>query len=199
MTFFTHLDNENQKIRKQWLKYSLFYFLAYPLLILAYFKNFVWNDLQSGLSTLSLGLISGLIFFGIPYYFAYKKSGTRWLTLCLFIGPFRVANEVLAYLKFSRDSWEISMLILDIIIYAGWYILTWKLRKVNRQMQLRKQFPQEIKTCVEILEGAVSLEELTAKFHELIRSYPQLEAILSHVYRLKKNMFNPIDKLKIVS
>jgi hypothetical protein len=66
-------------------------------------------------------------------------------------------------------------------------------------MQLRKQFPQEIKTSVEILEGAVSLEELNAKFHELIRTYPQFETILSHVYRFKKDMFKPIDKLKIIS
>lgn len=191
------IDEKDKAVRKRWFQYSLFYFIGYPFLtflmviIASFFFPSNTNAWKQEILPYGLAIIRNLIFFGITYYFAYKKYGTKWLTFCLIL----ISIEIIAFvawiagiLNISFSPLEKGSLVLELPLSIGWFILTWQLRKTNRRMQLSKQFSQDSKACIDILEQTASLEDLNSKFYNLLQTQPQLEPILSDVYKNKKKL-----------
>jgi hypothetical protein len=200
MNFFEELDKSDEKIRKQWIKYSTFYFLAFFALIffseVSVLLFFPENKDAWELDFLQIVIekIPFLISFGIIYYFAYKKFGTKWITIVLFCGFIKtiiIINLLLnspnnPELSINLNTWDGMIEIVGIILWMRWYILTWRLRQLNRRMKLKRQFPEDSKFGIDTLAHSISLEELSSNFTHILRTSPQIEPILSYVYEKKK-------------
>lgn len=85
-------------------------------------------------------LIIRPLFFLILYRTAYKKYGTRFLTLCLAIGFFKMFAIALVALNTMDDIWIFGALLVDVSLYGWWWILSLKLRKMNKIIRRQQQF-----------------------------------------------------------
>ncbi len=194
MNFYEEIDKENEAAKKRWLQYSLFYFIGYPFLIFLmatfsiFFSRLDTAAWQAEVLNPGLTIILSLVSFGMTYYFAYKKIGIKWLTLILIIGPIGVIKSISGMIKMDLDIFEKSIMLIEFILFFGWYVLSWRLRKANMRKQLLKQFPEDSKSCMDILERSLSLEDLNANFHNLMQTFPKLEPIVLSVYQTKKNL-----------
>ncbi len=135
---------EKKKVKFRWLISSLIYILAPPILI--FLIDTIYTHIEhrplNNIECLASISISPLLFvFPILYFCAYKKPGTKLITLFLFNVP------LYHYFKVTLDNGSnllttpltiITFLSISLIqIY--WLIQTYRLRSLN--LRLKKQPP----------------------------------------------------------
>jgi len=138
------MSREEQKMRKRWLVLTLCYFLIPAALlfvpvVVVLFSNTPFSIMV--LLLLALPVLE-LIKLWIFWHCAYKKRGTALLTFCLVAGPLLVLLSLVGWLMGHRDPWTLEMLVIAVVvtpIYIWWYVLSFKLRKINRQFQVHKR------------------------------------------------------------
>jgi hypothetical protein len=192
MTSKFEFSERDTILRKQWLRCSLLVYIFFPILTIVSLKIFFllnsietnfWLDVAKDAEF----IIINLIFFAIAYNFAYIKCGTKWLTWWLVTGPLSFILSIGTIFKMPLNSLEIGFWIFDIFIYSWWYVSTWKLRRINRKIQLYKKFPDCL-SSINILLQSETVENLNQNFSDLLTKFPILEPILSEVYQSKKTM-----------
>ena len=141
---------EQKKLREHWLKGIIFITIIWPVLYLCVSVI----TLPSGqvvdrteFVTLLFGTILGSsLFVLILYLVAYKKPGTRFLTVLIaVILPFSIFKSLIDLIQaFSENTPVLSIAqLLEILLMGWWYKLTLKFRKLNDQIQ--RDFPIELK------------------------------------------------------
>ena len=134
----THQFTPKEKsLRKQWLVLSLIAILAWPIITLGFLaylnskepvpKEFVGIYLAVILVTVG-------VFYAL-YRCAYKKPGIRFLTFCLILGLLLKIQGAVSTLKQAQDSTTVVALIVNLAFYAWWFVLSLKLRKMNKAIQ----------------------------------------------------------------
>ncbi len=134
----THIFTPKEKsLRKQWLVFSLIAIVAWPIVTLGFlayvnFKTAVPASIY--FVYISVILITAAVFY-ILYKCAYKKPGIRFLTFCLIVGPLLKLQGAVGTLKQAHDNTTLLALIINLAFYAWWFILSLKLRKMNKAIQ----------------------------------------------------------------
>ena len=128
---------KEKSLRKQWLIISLIAILAWPIITLAFMSYISMKEhVPQGvyLVYLAVALITILLFF-ILYRCAYVKPGIRFLTFCLIIGPLLKLKATIDALKVGHDHVTLIALFANLAFYVWWYILSLKLRKMNKRIK----------------------------------------------------------------
>lgn len=134
-----NLSTAEERVRKNWLYLSAFYFL-FPALILVGFTAFLWLvNIQNSEWFESLkAILKDVLKFGLGWHCAYRKHGIKLLTLWLYFSPFIMVIQFGVLLWLSFDPWLVPLIAFDAGIYIWWYVLTYKMRKINLVIQERQ-------------------------------------------------------------
>lgn len=179
------MSEKDKKTRRHWLIATLVYFLGFPALLFLMFVILAGDRLAT-IALFGLILILSSIPFWIIYHCAYRKPGTKWLMFYLIILPIQFVSS-LQSLREDPRAWLGIIIGLPICIW--WYVLSLKLRKINKSQQPHKQDPQYLK-AVHALKSAKTMEELEWQFSNLMKEWPQFEAFSSKEYSLRKREFD---------
>jgi len=175
------------KDRKQWLIATIVFFILYPLLVLVFLAIFPEQRTPTYVDVWYVPLaytLTNLTLLWIIWHFAYKNQGTALLTCWLIWGPIRVLLSTTGLFKESWTPWVFIENVLDLSIYAWWYILSLRLRRMNKKKQV-PSCPEYIES-LQVLKEQTSRESLNEEFSKLIRNWPQFEPTSSKEYKLKK-------------
>jgi hypothetical protein len=128
------------KEQKRWLIVTVVYKFILPLLLFAISASlFEKNECPPEVvSELLRNVFLGLISLWIFWHCAYKKNGTKLLTLFLVLSPIIVAKDLMRSLKESTDPWTLGLLILGLSLYIYWYIFSLKLKRINQKIKAGK-------------------------------------------------------------
>ena len=133
----SHSFNPHEKfLKKQWLVISIIAILAWPLITLGFMtfisrKEHILAEIYW--IYLAVALLTVLIFY-LLYRCAYVKPGIRFLTFVLIVGPLLKLKATIDALKVGHDHVTLIALAVNLGFYAWWYILSLKLRKMNKKI-----------------------------------------------------------------
>lgn len=130
------LGKSEQKTRKHWLYLTIAHSCYIPVACLIIV---IMGILQQGCAVFLLGipLLMGFLVaipLGMFWHCAYKNPGTRLLTFSIVMGPIRL---LLSLGNFTRIIYpiEIPCALFEICFYLYWYVMTIKVRKINKTIQ----------------------------------------------------------------
>jgi hypothetical protein len=199
MTLFI-FDKNEQKIRRHWLIATLCIYLGLP--ITWFSLVFLIADMSQPMT--ASGALQLLIMLLIPsliitlliwafYHCAYKKHGTRFLTFCLLVSLLISARQLYKiFLMGSIDFYELVAFLVNLPLFLWWVITSFKLRSLNKKLQMRALDCQEYLHGIELMKTAQNIEDLGTKFHALIEKWPQSEPRFSEEYNsIKAKLLNP--------
>ncbi len=133
----SHSFNSHEKsLRKQWLVISIIAILAWPLITLGFMSFILRKQHVPGAVywvSLVVALLTVLVFY-VLYRCAYVKPGIRFLTFVLIVGPLLKLKATFDALKMGHDHVTLIALAVNLGFYAWWYILSLKLRKMNKKI-----------------------------------------------------------------
>ncbi len=128
--FDIEVTKAEYKTRKQWLISTLIMQGFAPLLLLL--------GLPFPLEQKEIVMLLGpLLSLWILYHCAYRNCGIKWLTLVLILSPLgilRALNEIPSH-NFSTICFDT----IQIALYIWWYILSLRLRKLNKKILEHKK------------------------------------------------------------
>lgn len=196
MTERSIMDQKEEKIRRNWLLITIFYFLVFPLgsfvlsgsLLLSKDQmyeavRYVWSGF----------VIFGFIFLSIFCYCAYKKHGTRLLTYCVVSIPYQLFSFFLTISMCNLFLKDVFLLLISYsIMYILWYKSNLRLIKINKKLQIwktqneMKYYPEYLQS-LENLKETLSIEDLNDLFYKTIRTWPRFEEFTSMQYRLLRS------------
>lgn len=133
---------EEKSLRKQWLIITVMAFLAWPLFKLGLAGSWMIKDLIKDHQILSLGIFISfaliiVLLFYVLYRCAYVKPGIRYLTFLLIIIPVQLMFNIMDIIRIGDNGVILASLLVDFGLNAWWYLLSWKLRKVNKSSLLK--------------------------------------------------------------
>lgn len=136
------MSEKDQKVRKQWLAILV----LLPLLSLSYNGHYFTHDPSMDIfpvwykyTLASLVMFIPLLFNYILYRCAYKKPGTKLLTVLFFLAPLSLAAGIWAYVSGKAPMpsnpllWSYTWVSYGLTVL--WWVLNWKMRKINKQLQ----------------------------------------------------------------
>lgn len=177
------LNKKETRTRKQWLIMTFLGQMGLPLIafVLCLFSGNFPLAIKG-----TLILIFSTAFFYFAYYCAYKKHGTIYLAFNL-VGIVFLVLQVLYEMR-EYHSLNIGEIILGLSICAflAWeFILSFKLRKINKKLQIQVPISMDPLLLFPLFE-AKNIEELDKNYVKLLQNWPIFEPTLSKVYTEKK-------------
>lgn len=150
-----------------------------------------WNNTLAQLWGILLYALSSYMF----YHCTYKKHGTAWLTYCMIGFPFIIINNFWNFLfdASSTPGDTATYFFSMILIYGAFYFFAFKMRRINRKIQIFKFVSSEnFQQNVAVLRSAKTEGELTSKFYEIFQECPsRFCGTLSLIYNeIKENLVN---------
>ena len=130
------LSSHEKSLRKQWLVISIIAILAWPLITLGFMTFILRKQHVPGAVywvSLVVALLTVLVFY-VLYRCAYVKPGIRFLTFVLIVGPLLKLKATFDALKMGHDHVTLIALAVNLGFYAWWYILSLKLRQMNKKI-----------------------------------------------------------------
>lgn len=124
------------KTRKHWLFATLSYlivgrFVALPFIMLLSMKEI---DPTAVLIGTIMAVILSIIPMLVIWHCTYRKFGTKlltvWLVLCL--------TDLFKIFLCAAPGWPKAVFILDVLVFIWWYVLSLKVRAINKR--IRKRF-----------------------------------------------------------
>lgn len=131
-------DCEN-RIRKHWLLSAASFLIFYPLALFA-FLSFMSTRISIPEGALIEPLahaLAGSFALGLIWHCAYKKHGTKLLSLWMVVSPIKMLASIAECLKESCNIWVISLVLIEISIFLWWWLLSFKMKAVNKTIQGR--------------------------------------------------------------
>lgn len=191
------IDQSDKKVRKHWLLATVCLWGYNQLsLLFTLLDDSDWGPIphEESLYFFSTSIVRYLIPTLLILYFAYKKHGTKFLTICLGIGMLQTIQwSKITFLNLERfhNTYFIVKAILDISIFIWWYILSFKLRSINMHLQMSKRnrpfsYLEYLKS-IEELKAIETIDGVEKKFSEIMKKWPQFKIVSSKEYELKKS------------
>lgn len=214
----------DKRIRKSWL---IFLIVNVPVLIITYFcilgalvylwKNGIISDEAILKNTVTQMVSTGLeSFLGsiILFFCAYRKPGTKLLTLTLIFGPlvqlFNITRLILMgvlILKFMpvtafKQTVSIfSAFILFELVWSGcWYYLCFKLRQMNKKLKNQEKKEREDGLAAHANEAMANidlcwqLDQLQATYSEEVKKYPACESLITEAFKKRRALLKELSK-----
>lgn len=195
---------EEQRIRRWWLA-LLFVRVAVPFVLLllaltdpayqdpqAIAKLFLGPGGKMSIDGQSVNIFQAIMIGSaavavtalLLYIFAYRKRGTLLLTVVLIFGAIHLLGFFAAVVKGEATlySW------IDGATYLAWYVLSFKLRKINKKMVEAARLSQYegVRPLIVGIEQAVSADDLSFKYREAVAQMPQMESLFTEKYQERK-------------
>jgi len=133
------MNKSEEKIRKHWLFSTISLLILYPIALFAFLAA-----LSEGVHIPEDALIeplayafTGLFSLWLIWHCAYRKYGTGMLGFWLIVSPFKQLASIVEALKEPCNGWTIAFIALGIGVFLWWYLLSLKMRKVNKSIQSR--------------------------------------------------------------
>lgn len=215
---FYSLNENEKKIRKCWFILSVLLLVAHALIIGLHWFGSVQdpNSLHEAIIFIGSSILSSITIV-LVYFFGYKRFGTKFLTTMFVLsGLFTLlglnktmiflAQIVRALLGIQINSLPSSGMeeslnrgdALAGLIFIGmgiwWYILSWKLRKINVTIKRVKKLSkptEELDRILDQIRKAQTLKDLDTYLHDSVVKWPQFEPMLSREYHMKKENLSP--------
>ncbi|MBI3259668.1 MAG: hypothetical protein HYZ54_09370 [Ignavibacteriae bacterium] len=139
---YHEIDQQAENTRKRWLLATLCSFVLSPMFLFialgSYEKDLVaGNTFLNLLTHAAIGLSIGLLPSWLAWHCAYRRHGTALLMFWLIVGPFRFfvvfAAAIGGLVAKPHKPLVSAALIFEAIAYVWWYILSFKLRKINKK------------------------------------------------------------------
>lgn len=138
----SRISDADKILRKRWLFVTFIRYLIYPFLLFAFFailseKIHIQEDF---LYTLLGAAFSGLIPLWMIWHCAYRKYGISLISCWLILSPFTMLYSIIALFR----EWSSVLMVIctiDIAIFAWWYCLSLKMRKINKSLLIPAQKP----------------------------------------------------------
>jgi hypothetical protein len=184
------ITKREERERKYWLLATICSRIVYPVVVFLLFDLMAGKIqfTQHSLYKLSIDALIGLVLLWMIVHCAYKKHGTKLLLIWLVIIPFRMLFSIIFLVKESHNPWIVAQILLECTMYAWWYILSLRLRKINKTIQYFHVLKnsEEYKKAMSEIQAARTLEDLDSKFHTARKNWPDLEYSLIKEYRSKR-------------
>ncbi|NNM44258.1 MAG: hypothetical protein HKM07_07950 [Chlamydiae bacterium] len=212
--FYILNENENDT-RRNWLIFTSIFFSSQVMNI-----ALSWLDLLYGIFTLQQAVIitavSGFAGVGIflLYIFSYTRFGTKLLTTNFvllgfgFLFGIRTLFKTFFQIIQGLNSLQIdplSFFIMEIIHSWGgiilsfltltvtlwWYVLSWRLRKINHKIKHLHKLAKdtlELDKIIDRIKKTKNLEALDTVLYKSVAKLPQFESIISREYQTKKSI-----------
>jgi len=142
------MDENDKRVRKQWLviwALSVVNSVANILLQLRFDPSLeMLSQARSVVTALTLLFVG--VFGLITYRCVYRKPGTKLLTFCLILTALALASTPILYLtgKLSLPTY-IPYYGVYLMVTQGigalWLVVCWKMRKVNKKLQVLSKQP----------------------------------------------------------
>lgn len=133
------ISKSQNKTRKHWLLSTFSLLILYPLVLFAFFAVLSESVAipKDALIESLIHAFAGIIPMWIIWHCAYRKYGTKFLTFWLVTSPIKALASIVEFLKESYDSWTIAYILLDLAFFSWWFIISLKMRTVNKTIQKR--------------------------------------------------------------
>lgn len=210
MTYSVLSAPQEKKIRSSWLKVSL---LSVGVQCISAFINWIFPlanaSYQMNPFFLLVGPIFSLSMMILLYFFSYRNHGTKLLTAFLvwiFIGTVFIWGKLLIVaitgaakignIEFDGvfgllgldNFWRLVVFPFATGISIWWFVLSLKLRKVNKTIKKLPDPLAQFKDVLTKIRTIVNLEDLDTTFHEAVARLPQFEPALSKEYGIRKDV-----------
>jgi hypothetical protein len=131
------------RTRKLWL------FSTFTLLVLnplAYLVFFAILSAEASLSKETLiAFLACTVKCGIPmliiWHCAYRRYGTKLLTLWLFMTPFNIFALILAAFLAYSNVWVMACILIELFVCVWWFIISLKMRTINKTIRAMLLYP----------------------------------------------------------
>jgi peptidoglycan/LPS O-acetylase OafA/YrhL len=138
------MNEEDKKIRKYWfgLLWGLYALNAITTVFLQLYFDFSTGAVSGNIRywTVAFSLLYMLASNYILYRCAYKKPGTKFLTVCLIITVISLVGMPIAYFfgklyPYDQIPYYGVYLFLTEVAGVFWALLCWKMRKLNKKLR----------------------------------------------------------------
>jgi hypothetical protein len=133
-------DEQKKRIKRNWLISAILFQLVLPFII--NFLTFQDNPLDHSSKGNIIGsiyiLIVSLLCFWVIFHCAYRKQGTRLLTIGLVISPFYWIGNIIESMV---QHIPIMPLIFCSVFFVWWYINCLYLKRLNKELKRLATIP----------------------------------------------------------
>lgn len=127
------MTDKDRFIRKLWLLSLVI--ISIGNLIYSYSQQMSDTSNSQNIFMLAVSGITVFIWIFVYYMCAYRKPGTRLLTFTLFMVPLSLAINAMLVTSKIIPLEKSGLYPLQLILAIWMYILTWKMRKINKKLQ----------------------------------------------------------------
>lgn len=136
-------NNFENKIRKHWLLSIASFLVFYPIALFAFlsFMSMRISIPENALIEPLAHALVGSFSLWLIWHCAYKKHGTKLLSFWMVVSPIRMLASIVGFLKESCNAWVVAFVLIEISIFLWWWLLSFKMKAVNKAIQER-MFPK---------------------------------------------------------
>jgi hypothetical protein len=138
---------------------------------------------------LLLVLLLGGVGIILSYHCAYKMHGMIWITIKIVFQTLFLGVVLMTLTRSS--SWAEALVTTSIIgIFVYYYILSWRLRGINKYIRLHQQLQValELRPWLEKIQNVTEQEELDRLLNEAMQSWPKQQVLLKEEHQRRKEM-----------
>ncbi len=130
------LTQEQKKLKNNWFAFTIFRqaWIFMTLSLVSIIPLQAGQNKMEFYSSFINSLVGSIIYIFILYICAYKKPGTRFLTIALIGTAMQFAKSFDSSTLLHFDWWVTPMAILDIVLFIWWYVLSFKVKKLNSKI-----------------------------------------------------------------
>ena len=181
-------SEKDQKIRKKWR-------ITWPFVIAVEFLTaaLISSDTPNPSELFGFLTLFFIVFNGLLYYFAYRKQGTNFVLMYLFMpltqGGKRIKELGSIFDNSTREEMIYTLIYLGITLalYGWWYYLNYRLYSMNKGFRPSRACKKKIAE----MEKVQSSEELELKYKELVDTHSDFEPAITIAYQKKKCLLQP--------
>lgn len=132
-------NNCENRIRKHWLFSIASFLVFYPIGLFAFlsFMSMRISIPEDALIEPLAHALAGSFALWLIWHCAYKKHGTKLLSLWMVVSPIKMLASIVECLKETCNAWVVALVVVEISVFLWWWLLGFKMRAVNRAIQNR--------------------------------------------------------------
>ncbi len=186
------LMESERKTRKWWLALLCVGLLMNGLVIFGLLgKKMPTPGIETSFSFRIFIFGVSVAFYYLYYVLCYQKSTTFLLTFSLVAFWFGIVANIVFWMQGLLPI-DLFFCVASIVGILN-YIVSLKLRRLNKSLNGYANFPEDSKEAASLFESALSKEELQNLFAEGLKKWPHLKWVLRREKKIKEESFRSGD------